>query len=338
MRQDYTIAREKNAMFGSGILKVYFDAFSSKKRRGTTPANIYEQFCYADFVHFSFTGKEKDEETGYGYFGARYMDHELMTMWLSVDPLSDKYPSLSPYNYCAWNPVKLVDPDGREIGDYYNFNGVYLGWDGNYDDKVYIVNDSKEKYKKDASGRIDPKSVSPVITTTYRALEAVQGVYNRTIDNNGIYEESAFVIGGDLHSEIVKGSRGGYDKNGEPYCMAPNLTDEQKPLSGLGLISVHSHPFEIVYGILGNSYRTSVPSSEDKELFKSCSMNIIVGYLSNITTPSEAYPETQENIGATFYSSSFEKIGSVMMSSINKIVSNKQNAKEQRIKNMIKGL
>ena len=45
-----------------------------------------------------------------------------------------------------------------------------------------------------------------------------------------------------------------------------------------------------------------------------------------------------QNIGATFYSSSFEQIGSVMMSSINKIVSNKQNAKEQCSKNMIKGL
>ena len=43
----------------------------------------------------TFTGKERDEETGYGYFGARYMDHELMTMWLSVDPMADKYPSIS---------------------------------------------------------------------------------------------------------------------------------------------------------------------------------------------------------------------------------------------------
>ena len=49
------------------------------------------------------TGKEKDTETGYGYFGARYMDHELMTMWLSVDPMADKYPSMSPYANCAWN-------------------------------------------------------------------------------------------------------------------------------------------------------------------------------------------------------------------------------------------
>ncbi|MBQ3944414.1 MAG: RHS repeat-associated core domain-containing protein [Alphaproteobacteria bacterium] len=63
----------------------------------------------------AFTGKEHDVETGYGYFGARYMDHELMTMWLSVDPLADKYPSISSYAYCAWNPMKLVDPDGREI-------------------------------------------------------------------------------------------------------------------------------------------------------------------------------------------------------------------------------
>ena len=63
----------------------------------------------------SFTGKECDEETGFGYFGARYMDHELMTMWLSVDPMADKYPNISPYAYCAWNPVKLDDPDGRDV-------------------------------------------------------------------------------------------------------------------------------------------------------------------------------------------------------------------------------
>ncbi len=70
-------------------------------------------FGYSE--RFTFTGKERDEETGYGYFGARYMDHELMTMWLSVDPMAVKYPSISPYAYCAWNPVKLVDPNGKEV-------------------------------------------------------------------------------------------------------------------------------------------------------------------------------------------------------------------------------
>ena len=228
--------------------------------------------------------------------------------------------------------MKLVDPDGREIGDYYNFNGTYLGWDGNYDDKVYIVDDSKNG----APGI----TVSPQITTTYSALEAVQSVYYRTasIDNKGVYEESALVLGGRLGSVIVNGERGYYDNNGNPHCNIPVLTEEQKMLSGLGLTSVHSHPFELVYGTLGNSYHTSRPSSDDKELFKSCNMNIIVGYLSNITKPSEAYPQTTENIGATFFSSSFEKIGSVKMNSINKIVMNKQNARERQMKDIIKEL
>ena len=100
----------------------------------------------------TFTGKERDEEKersrgpfasergdeprsgipycsvySYTYYGARYMDHELMTMWLSVDPMADKYPSISPYAYCAWNPVKLVDPDGREVNPVSDLNGNFLG-------------------------------------------------------------------------------------------------------------------------------------------------------------------------------------------------------------------
>ncbi|MCQ2225873.1 MAG: RHS repeat-associated core domain-containing protein [Paludibacteraceae bacterium] len=66
------------------------------------------------FSSSAFTGKEKDPESGYHYFGARYYDSEALTGWLSVDPMMDKYPSLSPYNYCAWNPVRFVDPNGME--------------------------------------------------------------------------------------------------------------------------------------------------------------------------------------------------------------------------------
>ena len=41
--------------------------------------------------------------------------HPALSIWLSVDPMSDKYPSTSPYVYCGNNPVRLVDPDGRDI-------------------------------------------------------------------------------------------------------------------------------------------------------------------------------------------------------------------------------
>ena len=70
------------------------------------------------------TGKERDSETGFSYFGARYYDSDLMTGWLSVDPMADKYPSLSPYAYCAWNPIRLVDPDGEDIY-YFDKSGKY---------------------------------------------------------------------------------------------------------------------------------------------------------------------------------------------------------------------
>ena len=67
-------------------------------------------------VHSShtFSARERDAETGLSYFGARYYSSDL-SIWLSVDPMSGKYPSLSPYVYCADNPVKLVDPNGEEV-------------------------------------------------------------------------------------------------------------------------------------------------------------------------------------------------------------------------------
>ena len=89
-----------------------------------TTSNITSKYCQETHYNYvknsgfwlsTFTGKERDSETGFSYFGARYYDSDLMTGWLSVDPLADKYPGLSPYAYCAWNPVKLVDPDGEEL-------------------------------------------------------------------------------------------------------------------------------------------------------------------------------------------------------------------------------
>ena len=96
---------------------------------------------------YTFSAKEKDVETGLSYFGSRYYSSDL-SIWLSVDPQSDKYASLSPYVYCADNPVKLVDPDGEEIyvgEDYYYRNGhlyykgttdVYVPKQGSFEEKA----------------------------------------------------------------------------------------------------------------------------------------------------------------------------------------------------------
>ena len=79
--------------------------------------------CSLYIVHcpwsYTFSAKEKDSETGLSYFGSRYYSSDL-SIWLSVDPMSDKYPSLSPYTYCADNPVRVVDPNGE---DWYEKDG-----------------------------------------------------------------------------------------------------------------------------------------------------------------------------------------------------------------------
>ena len=62
---------------------------------------------------YKFNGKEKDQETGYNNYGARYY-YDWASIWLSVDPMSDKYPHITSYNYCFNKPVMLTDPDGKD--------------------------------------------------------------------------------------------------------------------------------------------------------------------------------------------------------------------------------
>ena len=90
---------------------------------------------------YTFSAKEKDVETGYSYFGARYYDSGL-SIWLSVDPMSDNTPFATPYAYCANNPLKFVDPTGMVYGDYYSRTGEWLGNDGIDDNKIYLQDDN----------------------------------------------------------------------------------------------------------------------------------------------------------------------------------------------------
>jgi len=66
-------------------------------------------------ARYKYTGKERDAETNWDYFGARYYDARV-GRWLSVDPLAQTNPNLSPFAYCAGNPLKFIDADGRNYG------------------------------------------------------------------------------------------------------------------------------------------------------------------------------------------------------------------------------
>lgn len=74
---------------------------------------MHQQNTAAYLSTYTFSGKERDVETSLSYFGARYYEAGL-SIWLSVDPLSDKYPYQSAFTYCGWNPLSIIDPDGRD--------------------------------------------------------------------------------------------------------------------------------------------------------------------------------------------------------------------------------
>jgi len=82
-------------------------------------------YASADGVGQQFTSKERDNETGLDYFGARYFA-SVQGRFTSVDPISfadaRKYEpqAINLYSYCGNNPLTRVDPDGR----------YYLGTNG----------------------------------------------------------------------------------------------------------------------------------------------------------------------------------------------------------------
>ncbi|MBR5653417.1 MAG: hypothetical protein IKX22_04985, partial [Prevotella sp.] len=66
---------------------------------------------------YKFGGKELERTLpldGYD-FGARWMDPVVGGRFTTMDPLCEKYYSVSPYAYCGGDPVNAVDPDGKDI-------------------------------------------------------------------------------------------------------------------------------------------------------------------------------------------------------------------------------
>ena len=133
---------------GRGYQHLQYRAWGEPFIEQNSTANGYE-------TRYTFSGKERDEQTGFSYFGSRYYNSSL-SIWLSVDPMADKYPSMSPYVYCANNPVRLVDPNGRELSENldkwrYNRSDGTLMWisdeGGSKNQTVEFVHNNKQDGK-----------------------------------------------------------------------------------------------------------------------------------------------------------------------------------------------
>ena len=83
---------------------------------GTTSYQAMDAGINAVAKRYRYTGKERDEESGLNYHGARYYA-PWICRWCAVDPLESKYAGMSPYNYCFNNPVMHTDSNGMEPSD-----------------------------------------------------------------------------------------------------------------------------------------------------------------------------------------------------------------------------
>lgn len=124
-RSRIAMEREGNVMGDSGgSLKYYVeDHLGSGMLRLSTAGAVIDREEYYPFgdsslrtfslKRYRYVGKELDSESGLYYYGARYYA-AWTCRFISVDPLADKYPQLTPYNYAANDPIGDLDIDGMQ--------------------------------------------------------------------------------------------------------------------------------------------------------------------------------------------------------------------------------
>ena len=142
-----------NAVYENGVLKMLLNEagyvsfpdrkfhFYLKDHQGNTrvvadkdgiveETNSYYPFggtftSTASVQPYKYNGKELDQKNGLNWYdyGARHYDAAI-GRWHVVDPMSEKYYSMSPYGYCAGSPVCHKDEEGKWIN---NVVGAVIG-------------------------------------------------------------------------------------------------------------------------------------------------------------------------------------------------------------------
>ena len=156
-----------------------------------------------DFQHpYRFTGKELDRLNGLNMydFGARWFDVAGVPMWTSVDPLAEKYYNISPYSYCAGDPVNRFDPDGEK-----SYLIIWASDANHYGHAAFAV----DNYKYDSEN----KQMMPDGTLTCYGLFPI----NSYSKNQAIYDErerGLFLVSQRVSLEAIKNNE---FNSGETY-------------------------------------------------------------------------------------------------------------------------
>ena len=194
---------------------------------------------------YLFNAKEFDEETGMYYYGARYYDPRL-SLWISPDPLQEKYPNVTPICYTLNSPVNAIDPNGGVV---IFINGMHNGFEGGkakywngLDQRVMKrIGDHKARYYDGSSGG---------------ALNLIFGsVFNRNIYSGNRYRAGYFSgyrnaakiltsLSDDETIKIVTHSMGGMYGKGFILGLQQYAKENKIDISNLIEMEIDLAPFE----------------------------------------------------------------------------------------------
>ena len=218
---------------------------------------------------YKYGSKELDRTNGLDLYDseARWYD-SLLGRTTTMDPLAEKYYSISPYAWCAGNPVKYVDPDGNDVavlhyeGEHIallisedNKSWYYYSINGN---NVYSLGSGTSCHSSQSSGDSSFSGGSKTNDVNVGPFESVSSFldsdYNR--EQNGYNYDKAFVIKTTskqakiVADEFMRVSNTEYSLN--PFSPNHCGTAVQKSLESIGIETrstdyLSIHPMTNIY-------------------------------------------------------------------------------------------
>ncbi len=128
-----------------------------------------------DVQRYKYKGKELDRMHGLDWYdyGARHYDAAIIS-WPTMDPLCEKYYSISPYVYCHNNPIRSIDINGK--ADYFTTSGSFIKTDNNNDDPyIYIQTADGNVKLSDYTFAKGEKGLRPMMRIAYYYYNLIDG-------------------------------------------------------------------------------------------------------------------------------------------------------------------
>ncbi len=207
---------------------------------------------------YRFSGKEEQDMLTTLMsidFGARYY---ARLRWMSVDPLSEMHPEISPYAYCYDNPIRNVDPDGmdwyrtqeavynregKEVGHKYVYHYVLSeeqfvkqGKAGDYLGEAVVIIKGNYDEHLGHNGRMDDEDASSASVMIYgiNGPEDIKYYENKALTVSSDPTKYSMIESGEYRMFQQQMATSVYKNNAMTYRIsAPDGSLELNPVGGV---------------------------------------------------------------------------------------------------------